>query len=77
MSDSVKMENHYCPLQIYESYYCYYERPRLTKAETSKNHELKMEHISWAGQKPRKSSRALKGNTAIGFSTRYFNLNVI
>ena len=69
MSDSVKMENHYCPLQIYE-------RPRVTKAETSKNHELKMEHISWAVQNPKKSSTALKGNIAIGLSPRYFNLNV-
>ena len=69
MSDSVKMENHYCPLQIYE-------RQRVTKAETSKNHMLKMEHISWAGKKPKNSSTALKGNIAIGFSPRYFNLNV-
>ena len=72
MSDSVKMENHYCPLQIYE-------RPRVTKAETSKIHELKMEHISWAGQKPEKLSTDLKGNIDIGFwaqRSRYFNLNV-
>ena len=69
MSDSVKIENHYSPLQIYE-------RQRVTKAGTSKNHELKMEHISWAVQNPKKSSTAMKGNIAIGLSPRYFNLNV-
>ena len=60
MGDSVKMENHYCPFRIYE-------RQRVTKAETSKSHELRMEYISWAGQKQEKSSTALEGNIEIGF----------
>ena len=38
-----------------------------------------MEHIFWAGQKPKKSSTSLKGNIEICFwpqRSRYFNLNV-
>ena len=72
MSDTVKMENHYCPLEIYE-------RPRVTKAETSKNHELKMEHISCAGQKQEKSSTALTAAYKSLYGPNIpdiFNLNV-
>ena len=58
MSDTVKMENHYCPLQIYE-------RPRMTEAETSKNHELKNGAYLLGQSKPEKSSTALKGGIEI------------